>query len=102
VKEHPDFKREGNDIIYEKEVPFHIAVMGGKVKVPTLDGEKVLKIPSGTQSGTTFKMRGKGMPYLHSYGEGDQYVITRVAVPEKYNRKQKKLLEELEKEGLFD
>ncbi len=96
IKPHDIFKREGDDIICEHKIDFTKAVLGGKEKVPTLDGEDELNIPAGTQSGTTFKLKGKGIAHLRHLGSGDEYVAIRITVPKKLSRKQKKLLKQLE------
>ncbi|MFH2028162.1 MAG: molecular chaperone DnaJ [Nanoarchaeota archaeon] len=98
VKEHDIFERKGDDIFVDIKIPFTTATLGGEVEVPTLKGKAKLKIPSGTQSGTQFKMRGLGIPYLHGDGKGDELVKVEIDVPTKLNAKQKKLLQEFEKE----
>ncbi|MGB9883665.1 MAG: DnaJ C-terminal domain-containing protein, partial [Microgenomates group bacterium] len=98
VKPHPYFQRQGQDIYYEKEISYPLAVLGGTVEVPTINGMVKLKVRPGTQSGTKVRLRGQGIPYPNSYQKGDQYVIFKIAVPEKVSSKAKKLLEELEKE----
>ena len=87
----------GDDIILEVPISIVQASLGAKIEVPILDGKASLKIPAGTQTGTTFKMKGKGMPYLHSYGSGDQLVIVTVKTP-KLNKRQEKVMKELGKE----
>jgi molecular chaperone DnaJ len=76
---------------------FPTLALGGTVKVPTLNGREDLHIPSGTQAGSRFRIRGKGMPNVSGRGHGDLYVIARVAVPKKLTKDQKQLLEELAK-----
>ena len=95
VQEHPFFHREGDDLYCEIAVPFHTMALGGEIKVPTLDGREELNVPSGTQPGTRFKLRGKGMPSVSGRGQGDLHVIARVAVPKKLTREQRHILEEL-------
>jgi molecular chaperone DnaJ len=68
------------------------------VKVPTLYGEEELTIPAGTQPGETFKLAGKGIPHLQSWGKGDQYVTVKVEVPKRLTRKAQELLRQLEEE----
>ena len=80
-------------------MPFAIAALGGEVEVTTLDGKVKLKIPAGTQNNTIFRMKGKGIPYLHGYGTGNEDVEVIVEVPKKLTKKQKDLLEEFEKEN---
>jgi molecular chaperone DnaJ len=96
VKEHSFFEREGNDLHCVIPVSFTQAALGTEIEVPTLDGEHVLKIPEGTQSGTAFRMRGKGVPVLNGRGKGDLFVEVRVQTPGKLNKRQRELLEELE------
>ncbi len=71
------------------------ATLGGKVKVPTLDGEVELEVPAGTQTGDTFRLRGKGIPYLQRSGRGDQLVLARVVTPTKLTPRQEELFREL-------
>ncbi|MFH1771175.1 MAG: molecular chaperone DnaJ [archaeon] len=97
VKEHEVFERREDDIILEVPISIVQASLGAKIEVPTLDGKATLKIPAGTQTGTTFKMKGKGMPYLHSYGHGDQLVVVSVKTPS-LNKQQEKAMKELGKE----
>jgi molecular chaperone DnaJ len=98
VKSHEIFQREGTTIYLEQPISFFQAALGAKVKVPTLDGIAELKIPSGTQTHTLFRLKGKGMPSLNGYGQGDELVRIIVQIPEKLTREQKKLLEEAAKE----
>ncbi|HEX9024656.1 MAG TPA: molecular chaperone DnaJ [Geobacteraceae bacterium] len=94
VKEHPIFTREGNDVICEIPISFTQAALGCEIEVPSLDGKVSLKIPEGTQSAKTFRLRNKGIPTLQGYGRGDQLVVIRVETPVNLTRKQKELLEE--------
>jgi molecular chaperone DnaJ len=94
-KEHPAFQRRGDDIIHETLISFSQAALGDEITVPTLDGDMSLKIPSGTQSGRIFKLRGKGIPRLHGYGKGDELIRVLVWVPTRLSTEEKKLLQEL-------
>jgi molecular chaperone DnaJ len=94
VKEHTVFDREEDDLYCEVPVSFATATLGGEINVPTLEGKAMLKIPAGTQSGTVFKLRGKGMPVVNSSGRGDLMVRALVEVPTKLNSQQRKKLEE--------
>lgn len=94
VKEHEIFEREGEHLFCEVPVSFTAAALGSEMEVPTLDGRASVKIPPGTQSGTVFKMRGKGMPILNSAARGDLMVRAIVEVPTKLNADQRKKLEE--------
>ncbi len=96
VKEHPLFDREGSDLHCVLPVSFAQAALGTEIQVPTLDGQHNLKIPEGTQSGTTVRIRGKGVPVLNGHGRGDLFVEIRVQTPTKLNRQQRELLQELE------
>jgi len=97
VKESEIFEREENNIYLEVPISFSQAALGDEVKIPTLEKEVTLKIPSGTQPGDKFKLSGKGAPYVDGYGRGDQIVIVRVITPKSLNKEQKKLFEELKK-----
>ncbi|MBA2393167.1 MAG: molecular chaperone DnaJ [Ktedonobacteraceae bacterium] len=102
VKPHPFFKRQGNDIIYELPISFTQATLGDEVEVPIVDSKSTaLKIPAGTQSGRSFRLKGMGVPVVHSTARGDQHVIVKVVTPTNITPEQKHLLEEfarLEKE----
>ncbi|HEX6817817.1 MAG TPA: molecular chaperone DnaJ [Ktedonobacterales bacterium] len=94
VKPHEYFKRQASDILYELPVSFADAAMGAEVEVPTLDGKETLKVPSGTQSGRTFRLKGKGVPLVHSASRGDELVTIRVVIPQTLTARQKELLKE--------
>jgi molecular chaperone DnaJ len=94
VKEHDIFEREAENLYCEVPATFTTAALGGEIKVPTLDGDALLKVPAGTQSGVVFKLRGKGMTVLNSSVRGDLMVRLIVAVPQKLTAEQKKKLEE--------
>ncbi len=96
VKEHPFFAREGNDLHCVIPISFAQAALGTELRVPTLEGEQTLKVPEGVQSGTTMRIRGKGVPVLNGHGKGDLFVEIRVQTPGKLNRRQRELLQELE------
>ncbi|HMH06852.1 MAG TPA: molecular chaperone DnaJ [Terriglobales bacterium] len=96
VKEHPFFEREGNNLHCVIPISFTQAALGAEISVPTLEGEHVLKVPDGTQSGTTLRIRGKGVPVLNGHGKGDLFVEARVQTPGKLNKRQRELLQELE------
>ncbi|MFH1641714.1 MAG: molecular chaperone DnaJ [Nanoarchaeota archaeon] len=99
VKEHDVFERRGDDIFIEIDIPFTTAAMGGEIEVPTLKGKAKLKIPAGTQSGTTFRMDNLGIPYLHDSGKGDELVQVEIDVPKRLSSRQKKILKDFEKES---
>lgn len=94
VKEHELFERQGEDLFCEIPIKFTLAVLGGTIEVPTLSGKASLKIPPGTQSGTTFRLRSKGMPSLRSGHHGDQLVRMHVEVPQSLTAEQRKILED--------
>jgi molecular chaperone DnaJ len=96
VREHPFFEREGNDLHCVIPISFAQAALGAEINVPSLEGASVLKVPEGTQSGTTLRIRGKGVPVLNGHGKGDLYVEVRVQTPGKLNKRQRELLQELE------
>jgi molecular chaperone DnaJ len=92
--QHDDvFTREGNDVICEVPITFTQAILGDKIRVPTLHGEADLKIPAGTQPGTQFRLRGMGIPDLRGYHKGDQIVLVQVELPSKLTREQRELVE---------
>lgn len=95
VKEHPYFKREGDDIVYELAIDFVQAALGDEVEIPTVEGREKLRIPPGSQTGKEFRFKGKGAVRLKSRGRGDEIVRIRVVTPEKLSREQKKILEKL-------
>lgn len=98
VKPHKIFQREGDDLILDFPISFGQATIGAEVLVPTIDGKKVkFKIPEGTQPGTSFRLRGKGIPHLRGLGRGDQHIIARVRVPEKLSSKQRQALRDFAK-----
>ena len=97
VKPDSKFRRDGADLFVDQPISFTQAVLGATVKVPTMDGDLKLKIRPGTQPGTLFRLRGKGMPRLRFSGRGDQYVRLLVEVPSKLSHKQKQLLNEFDR-----
>ncbi len=106
VKPSEIFEREDNDLFINVPISFSQAALGDEIKVPTLEKEINIKIPSGTQSGAKFRLSGKGVPYLDGYGKGDLYIIINVATPKHLSKEQKKLFEDLkkteEKKSLLD
>jgi molecular chaperone DnaJ len=96
VEEHPFFKRDANDVYCQVPVSFPQAVLGAEIEVPTLDGSHKLKIPSGTPSGTLFRIKGKGIQRLGGGGHrGDQIVSLYIDVPSTITGRQRELVEEL-------
>ena len=98
VRPHPDFKREGQDIYFEKEISIAQAVLGDVIDVKTIDEPVKVRIRPGTQTGTAIRLRGRGVPYPNSSQSGDQYVVFKVKIPEHLSGKAKELFEELKNE----
>jgi molecular chaperone DnaJ len=97
VHEHEFFRRDGNNLFCEIPVNFTTVALGGEVQVPTLDGAETVKIPEGTQTGTTLRLKGKGMPDVNGRGRGDLFATVQVQTPKKLTREQRKVIEELSK-----
>jgi molecular chaperone DnaJ len=95
VQEHPFFQRDGNDLYCELPLNFPTLALGGEIRIPTLEGEEPFKVPEGTGSGQSFRLRGRGMPDVSGRGRGDLFVIVKVITPKKLSKEQKKLLEQL-------
>ena len=96
IRPHPIFTRNGPDVHVDIPISFAQAALGDTLQVPTIDGRIEYKIPEGTQTGTTFRMRGKGIQNVNGRGRGDQYVRVNIEVPKNLSDKQKKLLREFE------
>jgi len=94
------FERQDDDIYVNVAIPFSLAVLGGEIKIPTIDKEVKIRIRPGTQSGTMMRLRENGVPHLHGRGSGDQYIRINVLVPEKLSKNQKSIVEEMKAEGL--
>ena len=94
IREHAVFARDGDDLFCEMPVSFVTAALGGEINVPTLEGKASIKVPAGTQNGTVFKFRGKGMPHLRGSGQGQLLVRAVVEVPTKLTAGQREKLEE--------
>jgi molecular chaperone DnaJ len=97
VQEHEFFRREGNHLFCEVPVNFTTLALGGEIIVPTLDGPERTKIPDGTQTGTTLRLRGKGMPDVNGRGRGDLLVTVQVQTPKRLSKEQRALIEQLAK-----
>ncbi|MBG9988162.1 molecular chaperone DnaJ [Aerococcaceae bacterium DSM 111176] len=102
VEESDLFDREGTEIFYELPISFAQAALGDEVLVPTVSGKVKLKIPAGAQTGTTFRMRGKGAPSVNGNRIGDQHVTVKVITPNKLSSRERELFEELAKESGAD
>ena len=98
-KDHPDFERDGDDLEHRHAISFPQAVFGASVQVPTLDGDVEFDVPTGTQSGERFRLRGKGMPRLRGRGSGDLYVTVQVVTPESLSDEQREALEAFAEAG---
>ncbi len=103
VRPSKEFERSGNDVLTNIDLTFAQAAIGATIMVNTLDGKVEFKIPAGTQTGTIFRIKGKGIPYLRNPNQrGDQHVRVTVATPKKLTDKQRRLLIEFAKEGKED
>lgn len=94
VRKHPHFDRRGNDVLSEETITFSQAAIGTTIRVDTLDGKVELKIPAGTQTGTSFRIKNHGVPYLRSDKRGDHYVRVQITTPKHLNDKQRELLKQ--------
>ena len=101
-QEHPNLRREGNNLYYTKIISLPDAILGGEAEIPCLDGPYKVKIDAGTQSGTVVRLRGKGMPTVNGYGgTGDLYVKFAVWIPKKLDKDEKSLIESLRNKDSF-
>ena len=92
VRPHPLFRREGTNVYCDAPITFAQAVLGGEREIPTIDGKVKYTIPEGTQTGSAFRLRGKGIPALNGRGRGDQYVTVYIETPRNLNKQQKEAL----------
>ena len=95
VRPHPVFRREGDDLVHELHVPFTQATLGAHLDYSTLDGPEDLVIPRGTESGTVFRLRGRGVPHVRGRGRGDLLVRVVVEVPDDLDEEQDELIRRL-------
>ena len=101
-QEHPNLKREGNNLFYTKIISMPDAILGAEVEIPCLDGAYKIKVEAGTQSGTVVRLRGKGLPTVNGYGgTGDLYVKFAVWVPKKLSKEDKEIIESLRNRESF-
>jgi molecular chaperone DnaJ len=101
VKNHPVFKRKGDDLYVSLPISISQAVLGGEIELTSLKGNKIfLKVPPGTQSGKILRLSGKGIPHFAGAGRGDLYVELNIKVPKKLTKKQKELFNSLKREGI--
>ena len=96
VRPHELFRREGTSVLCEAPITFAQAVLGAELEIPTIDGKVKYDLPEGTQSGTTFRLKGKGIPSINGRGRGDQYVRAVIEVPKSLTRTQKEKLREFD------
>lgn len=92
VRPHELFRREGTSVLCEAPITFAQAVLGAELEIPTIDGKVKYDLPEGTQSGTTFRLKGKGIPAINGRGRGDQYVTVYIETPRNLNKEQKEAL----------
>jgi molecular chaperone DnaJ len=97
VRPHPYFERRGNDLYTKVPVTVSEATLGAKIEVPTIDGRSLVKIPPGTNSGSTLRLREKGITSARNGSRGDQYVEVQVVVPKRTDERVRNLMKELEK-----
>ncbi|HIE33935.1 MAG TPA: molecular chaperone DnaJ [Candidatus Altiarchaeales archaeon] len=108
VKPHKIFERHGDDLFLEIPITFSQAALGAEIEVPTLESKAKIKIPPGTDTGTVFRLGGKGMPHLGGKGRGDENIRVRIVTPKRLSAREKELFEELAKlenepkDGIFD
>jgi molecular chaperone DnaJ len=99
VARHDRFRRDGSNIYTDLPIAFTLAALGGTIDVPSLDGASPVQIAAGTQSGTTFRVRSKGMPSVRGGTRGDLLATVHVVVPQKLSRRERELLEEFAEVG---
>ncbi len=97
VKEHKFFRRQDNDVLLDVRINVAQAALGDEITVPTLDGELTMKIPAGTQTGRTFPLADKGVPFLRRTGRGDQLVTVHIMTPDSLTEEQRRLFKQLAK-----
>lgn len=101
-EEHPELKRDGNNILYDLPLNFVDAVLGSEIEVPTVDGKVKIKVKNGTQAGEVLRLRGKGLPNLNGYGTGDQLVHINIYTPTTVTSEEKKMLQDLRSSANFE
>jgi len=99
VKPHKVFRRDGYDVFCEIPITFSQAALGDEIEVPTLEGKTKLRIPEGTQTGSNFRMKGKGIPNLRGFGRGDQHILVKVVTPTALTEKQRELMRQFAESG---
>ena len=101
-KPHEQLKREGMNVIYPLYVNFADAALGTSIEVPTIGGRVKIKVPAGTQAGKIFRLKGKGLPSVQSYGKGDQLIQLNIWTPKDLTSEEKKMLERMKSMPNFD
>src|SRR5690606_28463141 len=101
-EEHPELKRDGNNILFDLPVNFVDAVLGTELEVPTVDGKVKIKLKNGTQAGEVLRLRGKGLPSVNGYGTGDQLVHINIYTPVSVSSDEKAILEKLRESPNFE
>src|SRR5258708_3221880 len=100
VSPHKNFERRDDDIFISIDIPFSMAILGGEIEAPTIEGKLKIKIRGGTQGGTMVRLKGEGAPRVNSRARGDEYVRINVATPSRLTRQQRGIIEEIKEEGL--
>lgn len=101
ISPHNIFERDGVDVYVRVAIPYSLAILGGEIKVPTVEEKDVkIRIRPGTQAGTMMRLRGQGIPHLHGRGKGDEYVRLLISTPDKLSKEQKGIIEEMKEKGL--
>jgi curved DNA-binding protein len=101
IMDHPLFRREGDDLMFTRDIRFTEAALGTEIEVPTIDKKTLkLKVPSGTQGNARFRLKGYGMPHMNEKGRGDAYVIINISVPRELDKRQKDVLKKASETGL--
>jgi molecular chaperone DnaJ len=95
VREHPFFRRDGQNVLCEVPITISQAALGAEVTVPTLEGDETIRLPAGTQHGATFRIRGKGMPHPGGGPRGDLYAVAVLRIPSRLSRRQREIFEKL-------
>jgi molecular chaperone DnaJ len=99
--EHPDLKRDGENLHYEAHINFIDAVLGESIEIPTVNNQVKIKIDPGTQSGKVLRLKGKGLPFVQSHGQGDLFVHINVWTPQKVSKEEREILEKLKESENF-
>jgi molecular chaperone DnaJ len=99
VRDHAVFERDDDDLYSEETISFVDALLGAQLDVKTIEGTATLRIPEGTQPGTRFRLKSKGIKHLKGFGRGDQYVKISVDIPKKLSKKQREIIESFQEAG---